>query len=254
MCHGEDAALPQAPHGPALPQFALHDLRRRAHEPASDRRDPGDRAVLPQAQPHRTGAHRVRAAGTAHARREHPAAPRPARARGPGRGPQKPLPLDGRTAPQPSRREALDALAPVRLETATEPEDVALWNQWVERYHPWRYRQPPGAHLRYWVRDGQGRLPSCLPFDRATRRLPCRDRFIGWEGPAFRERLHLVVRNARFLLFEWVEFKNLASHVLGLAASPRGNLRQPAAKQPNEVYVLPLHPKGQRILLAGPRP
>ena len=68
------------------------------------------------------------------------------------------------------------------------------------------------------MRDGRGRLLGCLLFDFATRRLPCRDRFIGWEGQAFRERLHLVVRNARYLLFEWVQVENLASHVLGLAA------------------------------------
>ena len=217
--------------------------------------------------------------------------------RGPGRGPQKPLRIDRRTAPRAPLREALAALAPVRLETASEPEEVALWNQWVERYHPIGYRQPLGAHLRYWVRDGQGRLLGCLLFDRATRRLPCRDRFIGWEGPAFRERLHLVVRNARYLLFPWVEVKNLASHVLGLAArqlpgdwerwhgwrpvlaetfvnprrheaacyraanwqrvgstQARGARGAVAAKQPKQVYVLPLHRKWRRILLAGPRP
>ena len=138
--------------------------------------------------------------------------------RGAGRGPQKPLQFDRRTAPQPPLREPLAQLVPVRLEPATEAEEAALWNQWVERYHPQGYRQPIGAHLRYWVRDGRGRLLGCLLFDFATRRLPCRDRFIGWEGQAFRERLHLVVRNARYLLFEWVQVENLASHVLGLAA------------------------------------
>ena len=138
--------------------------------------------------------------------------------RGPGRGPQKPLQFDARTAPQPAVREPLAELAPVRLELATEPEPKALWNQWVDRYHPLGYRQPLGVHLRYWVRDGRGRLLGCLLFDRATRRLPCRDRFIGWEGPGFRERLHLVVRNARYLLFDWVTVDHLASHVPGLAA------------------------------------
>ena len=141
----------------------------------------------------------------------------PAR-QGRGRGPQKPLQFDARSAPQPPVREPLAALAPVRLETVTEREQVAEWNQWVERYHPLGYRQPLGAHLRYWVRDGRGRLLGCLLFDFATRRLPCRDRFIGWEGQDFRERLRLVVRNARYLLLEWVQVKNLASHVLGLAA------------------------------------
>ena len=214
--------------------------------------------------------------------------------RGPGRGPQKPLQFDARTAPQPAVREPLAELAPVRLELATEPEPKALWNQWVDRYHPLGYRQPLGVHLRYWVRDGRGRLLGCLLFDRATRRLPCRDRFIGWEGPGFRERLHLVVRNARYLLFDWVTVDHLASHVPGLAArqlpgdwerwhgwrpvlletfvNPRrhdaacyraANWQRAGrtqargrvpAKQPKEVYVLPLHPHWRRILLADPPP
>ena len=138
--------------------------------------------------------------------------------RGPGRGRQKALQFDHRTAPQPPLRADLGELAPVRLETASGPQEKALWNQWVQRYHPLGYRQPMGAHLRYWVRDGQDRLLGCLLFDFATRRLPCRDRFIGWEGQDFRGRLHLVVRNARYLLLPWVRVENLASHVLGLAA------------------------------------
>ncbi len=217
--------------------------------------------------------------------------------RGPGRGPQKPLQFDERTAPQPPVREPLARLAPVRLQTASEPEQVALWNQWVQRYHPLGYRQPLGVHLRYWVRDRRDRLLGCLLFDRATRRLPCRDRFIGWQGQDFHERLHLVVRNARYLLFEWVEVGNLASHVLGLAArqlprdwerwhgwrpvlletyvnprqhqaacyraanwqlvghtQARGARGKAPAKQPKQVYVLPLHPQWKRILAQGPQP
>ena len=116
--------------------------------------------------------------------------------RSPGRGPQKPLLFDRRTAPQPAVREPLAELALVRLEPATEPEDKALWNQWVDRYHPLGYRQPLGAHLRYWVRDGRGRLLDCLLFDRATRRLPCRERFIGWD-PATRQRNLPLVVNPR---------------------------------------------------------
>lgn len=138
--------------------------------------------------------------------------------RSPGRGPQRPLKLDERTAPQPPLREPLAQLTPVRLETATEREDVVLWNHWVERYHPLGYCQPLGVHLPYWVRDRRDRLLGCLLFDFATRRLPCRDRFIGWQGQNFQQRLHWVVRNARYLLLPWVRVDNLASHVLGLAA------------------------------------
>ena len=37
-------------------------------------------------------------------------------------------------------------------------------------------------------------------------------------GEAHRKYLHLVVRNARYLLFPWVSVQHLASHALGLAA------------------------------------
>ena len=109
--------------------------------------------------------------------------------RGPGRGPQKPLHFDERAAPQPTVCEPLARLVPVRLRTASEPEQVALWNQCVQRYHALANRQPLGVHLRYWVRDRRDRLLGCLLFDRATRRLPRRDRFIGWRR-LNRMRLH----------------------------------------------------------------
>ncbi len=65
-----------------------------------------------------------------------------------GRGPQKPLQFDDRTALRPPLCEPLAQLVPVRLETATEPQEAAMWNQWLERYHPLGYRQPLGACLR----------------------------------------------------------------------------------------------------------
>ncbi len=215
--------------------------------------------------------------------------------RGAGRGPQQPLQFDDRTAPRPPVREPLAQLAPVRLETVTEPQQAALWNQWLERYHPLGYRQPLGASLRYFVRDRRDRLLGCLLFDRATRRLPCRDRFIGWQAQDFHARLQLVVRNARYLLLPWVQVGNLASHVLGLAArqlprdwerwhgwqpvlletyvnprehsaacyraanwqlvgqtQARGARGKAPAKQPKQVYVLPLHAQWKRMLLAAP--
>ena len=138
--------------------------------------------------------------------------------RGRGRGPQRPLQLDRRTAPQAAVLEPLAALQPLQLQAVTAPREAQLWNHWVQRYHPLGYRQPIGTHLRYYVLDGRGRTLGCLLFDFATKSLPCRDRWIGWEGQAFRKRLHLVVRNSRYLLFPWVQVSNLASKVLGLAA------------------------------------
>ena len=108
------------------------------------------------------------------------------------------------TAPQAAVLEPLAALQPLQLQAVTAPREAQLWNHWVQRYHPLGYRQPIGTHLRYYVLDGRGRTLGCLLFDFATKSLPCRDRWIGWEGQAFRKRLHLVVRS-RYLLFPWVQ-------------------------------------------------
>ena len=137
--------------------------------------------------------------------------------RHPGRGPQKPVPSSDRSAPQPAIAEPLAALRPLTLEPVSEAAAVAEWNEWVQRYHYLGYRQPLGPHLRYFLRDRQGRLLGCLLFDFAARELACRDRRIGWQGQAHRKQLQRVVRNARFVLLPWVRVKNLASHALGLA-------------------------------------
>ena len=134
-----------------------------------------------------------------------------------GRGPQRPVGPAARSDPQPPVAEPLAALRPLRLELAESPETVAEWNEWVQRHHYLGYRQPFGAHLRYFLRDCQGRLLGCLLFDFAARDLACRDRRIGWQSQAHRKHLRLVVRNSRFLLLPWVQVKNLASHALGLA-------------------------------------
>ena len=87
----------------------------------------------------------------------------------------------------------------------------------VQRYHYLGYRQPLSTHLRYFLRDRQGRLLGCLLFDFAARDLACRDQRIGWQGRAHRKHLHRVLRNSRYLLLPWVRVKNLASHAWGLA-------------------------------------
>ena len=136
----------------------------------------------------------------------------------PGRGRQEPLVPGPRSAPRPAIEGPLAALTPLRLEVASGAEAVAEWNEFVTRYHPLGYRQPIGQHLRYFLLDRDGRSLGCLLFDFAAVQLGCRDRWIGWPaGQAHRKYLHLVVRNARYLLFPWVSVQHLASHALGLA-------------------------------------
>jgi hypothetical protein len=47
--------------------------------------------------------------------------------------------------------------------------------------------------------------------------LRLRDKWIGWTETQRLKNLAWVINNARFLIFPWVQVKNLASHVLGKA-------------------------------------
>ena len=134
------------------------------------------------------------------------------------RGRQRPVVPGARSDPQPEIGGPLAACRPLRLEVVRGRAAVGAWNEWVQRYHPLGYRQPMGSHVRYVLRERRGRPLGCLLFDFAARRLPCRDRWIGWRPGTYRRSLRLVVRNARYLLFPWVRVQCLASHALGLAA------------------------------------
>lgn len=193
------------------------------------RRHPADRHHVAPAEPHRTGPHGLRAPaladpngrkllqqarGLLEERERFGILTLPAR-RGPGRGRQRPVGPGSGSDPQEAIGGTLADLTPLALERAREPEQVAAWNAWVQRYHLLGCRQPIGAHMRYLRR---GRPLGCLLFDFAARQLACRDRWIGWQRQAYRRQLPLVVvRNAHYLLFPWVEARNLASHALGLA-------------------------------------
>ena len=54
-------------------------------------------------------------------------------------------------------------------------------------------------------------------FAGAAKALRVRDRWIGWGDNERLRNLAWVINNTRFLIFEWVRVKNLASHVLGYA-------------------------------------
>ena len=136
------------------------------------------------------------------------------------KGTQKALAWTPRTAPQPDISGKLDQFTGVKLQKVTQKEDIALWNEYVDRHHYLAYRKPIGTHLRYFIvaqtKTGKEQLLGCLIFSFATRSLTCRDEWIGWDKKAQEKRLHLVLNNNRFLIFPWVKVKNLASKALSL--------------------------------------
>ena len=124
-----------------------------------------------------------------------------------------------RTAPGSNISGSVSDVAPASLEPVHSREKIRLWNEYIERYHYLGYKQPVGAHQRYFIRsDSLDRRLGCLLFSASAFALAERDTWIGWDQAARRQRLYLIVNNSRLLIFPWVRVKNLASKTLSLAA------------------------------------
>ena len=78
--------------------------------------------------------------------------------------------------------------------------------------------EPVGANLRYFVEAGNGEILACLLWTSPAWKMAPRDRWIGWDREQRERNLHYVVNNTRFVVFPWIEVRNLASRLLALAA------------------------------------
>jgi hypothetical protein len=137
--------------------------------------------------------------------------------------PQKPIPWTERTRESSRIAGPLERLTPIGVQPVTEKAQIALWNEFVDRYHYLGYKRPIGTHLRYFVLANDQRLLGCLSFSFAVRSLACRDQWIGWHPKARTRHLRLILNNNRFLIFPWIEVKCLASKVLATVARQIGD-------------------------------
>lgn len=103
------------------------------------------------------------------------------------------------------------ALAPITLVRIKSRQDSLLWNEFMERYHYLGYTPLPGAQIRYFIQSPRGLL-GAIGFSAAAWKVQPRDSWIGWSASVQKKHLHLIVNNSRFLIFPWVNVKNLASH------------------------------------------
>lgn len=127
---------------------------------------------------------------------------------------KKKLAITEKTALQPEIVCKLKELGPVELEIVKDRNIVALWNEYVERYHYLGYKKPFGYTMRYFIKSERGRI-GCVLFCGASKAMRIRDYWIGWTETQRLRNLAWVINNARFLIFPWVKVKNLASHALG---------------------------------------
>ena len=151
-----------------------------------------------------------------------------------------------KTAPQPDIICELKDLGEIKLEIVKDKIIKDLWNEYVFRYHYLGYKKPFGYTLRYFIRSDQGLL-GCFLFSGASRAIGARDRWIGWTEKQRLNNLAWVINNSRFLIFPWVNVKNLASNVLG---SVTRQIRRDWQEKWNyspvllETFVDPLYYKG----------
>jgi len=132
--------------------------------------------------------------------------------------------ITARSAPRP-----LPAFGPLDIESTSflvvsgtgDVERERLWNEYVERYHYLGYGVPLGPHIKYFVTVA-GEPMACLSFAGAAWRVEARDRWIGWNGEQRERNLRYIVNNTRFVIFPWVQVRNVASRLLTLAAKRIG--------------------------------
>lgn len=103
--------------------------------------------------------------------------------------------------------------APLDLRPIVDEERV-VFRAYMRQYHYLGDSPLVGESLRYgaWLDE---ELVALLGWSSATLHNGPRDRYVGWDAACHRERLHLLVNNARYLILPWVRQPNLASRVLG---------------------------------------
>ncbi len=119
---------------------------------------------------------------------------------------------------QPKICAKLKELLPIVLTRVESRQQRQLWYEYIDRYHYLGYQLPFGAQLRYFIKAGAtDDIVGCFQFSSPAWKMAARDRWIGWSDEQRRVNLQKIVNNSRFLIFPWVEVKNLASSSLALA-------------------------------------
>lgn len=126
----------------------------------------------------------------------------------------KAIGLTERTLNQKHLKCHLHTIEPVQLDVVTQRPEVALWKEYMERFHPLGYKGGFGYRLRYFIRSGSLIL-GCVFLAGAAKAIAVRDQWLGWEPNIRLNNLSWIINNTRFLIFPHIEIPHLASHVLG---------------------------------------
>lgn len=108
------------------------------------------------------------------------------------------------------------AYEPIKLVIAQPGNELKRWRAYVDQYHMLGDKWVFGSRLQYFVKSGEIEL-GCIQFSASAWSLKSREEMIGWTADDRKVRLNLVINNSRYLIFPWVNIKNLASKALSLA-------------------------------------
>jgi hypothetical protein len=112
----------------------------------------------------------------------------------------KPPPLTSRTAEKRLIKGSLKVVPTIELQIVNDKAQIQLLNEYMERYHPFRYKRPFGNWLLYFLMTDDEPL-GCLLMSGATKALHDRDRWIGWDIASRQRKLSWVINNSRYLIF-----------------------------------------------------
>jgi hypothetical protein len=98
--------------------------------------------------------------------------------------------------------------------TKQNHQDSQTWTRMMEDYHYLGACRLRGAQIRYLIRSPKHGILGGASFCAATRRLACREKWIGWTERACRANLQQVATNSRFLIVPSVKVPHLASHLM----------------------------------------
>lgn len=122
-----------------------------------------------------------------------------------------------KTLPQTLLTHNAADLRPIYLELVSTRNQLILWKEYVQRYHYLGHKVIVGPQLKYFISCSKYLL-GCIAFGGAAWSVKPRDQWIGWTPQQRQDNLHFIINNVRFLIFPWVQSKNLASMILSHAS------------------------------------
>jgi SRSO17 transposase len=106
-----------------------------------------------------------------------------------------------------------DVKRPISFKRVDDTSMEGLWDHVMREHHHLGYEDKAGRRVKYLVSLGN-KLLGAVGFCSAANKLAPRDVYVGWDDQTRLQYLPHLLNNNRFLIFPWINVKNLASYFL----------------------------------------